>query len=402
MKKIIVNPNFIYILAFSLPFAVYSLQWSTLYPQLTLSLFYFYLFTFVVCFLLGIITQVYSPFRYNPISPSSNNGRVLIFIYTLYFLEVLYSRQLPLLQVALGSFEYSEYSFGIPVLHTFLVSFNTFYAIYLFHQYLSSRGRTLILQFITALLPFVLLVTRSSIVHVLLGAFFVFLISRKSISFGIVVKSVFAILIVLFLFGVLGDLRSKSEDSTYIARISGGTEEFINSKVPKQYYWSYLYIASPVANLQNNINYTPIPEGNYQSMIKNEFLPTFLTKFLLQTEERHFNQINPFLNVGTIYVYCFSDLRWKGVFLMFFYFIGILNIYYFFLVRSKRYKTTGLAIICNIIVFANFHNTISYSVISLQLIYPIIFSMIKHRDLRRPQQNQPSKSIDFVILSEKV
>ena len=187
-----------------------------------------------------------------------------------------------------------------------------------------------------------------------------------------------SVLFVLFMFGIFGDIRSNSEDSTYIARASGATDKFLESSVPKQFYWSYLYIASPVANLQNNINYTIIPGGNYKDLVLNEFLPTFLTKFIMPPQEKFFYQINPFLNVGTIYVYSFSYLKWKGLFLMFFYFIILINVYYYIIVKSDTYKVTGLAVLLNIIVFANFHNTIAYSVISLQLIYPIIFSTIKH------------------------
>lgn len=378
MKKILVNPNFIYIAAFSVPFSVYSLGWSTIYPDLTVNLLLFYLFTFVICFVLGALVHFTKPFTYRAIKQSSNNSIILLIIYILYFLEVIYSRQVPILGVVSGSFDYGEYSFGIPVLHTFLISFNTFYTIYLFHQYISTGRKKIIGLFLIALFPFILLVTRSSILHVLLGSFFVFLFSRASLSYRIVIKSMISVLFVLFMFGIFGDIRSNSEDSTYIARASGATDKFLESSVPKQFYWSYLYIASPVANLQNNINYTIIPGGNYKDLVLNEFLPTFLTKFIIPSQEKFFYQINPFLNVGTIYVYSFSYLRWKGLFLMFFYFIIFINVYYYVIVRSDTYKVTGLAILLNIIVFANFHNTIAYSVISLQLIYPIIFSTIKH------------------------
>jgi hypothetical protein len=378
MKKILVNPNFVYILAFILPFIVYALQWSTLYPKLTTNLVLFYVFTFAVCLILGINIQYTKPFNYKAINISSNNVATLIVVYVLYFIEVIYSHGLPILNVISGSFEYDEYAFGIPVLHTFLISFNTFYAIYLFHQYISTHKIKMIWLFLVALVPFILLVTRSSILHVLLGSFFVFLFSRPSISYKIVIKSIFGIIFILFMFGILGDIRSNSEDPTYIARASGATDEFLDSSVPKQFYWSYLYIASPVANLQNNINYTTVPGGNYKDLVLNEFLPTFLTKFLIPTQEKSFYQINPFLNVGTIYVYSFGYLRWKGLFLMFFYFIAVINFYYYFVIKSDTYKVTGLAILLNIIVFANFHNTIAYSVISVQLIYPIIFSMIKY------------------------
>lgn len=108
----------------------------------------------------------------------------------------------------------------------------------------------------------------------------------------------------------------------------------------------------------------------------NEFLPGFVTKFIVQQEEKRFHQINPFLNVGTIYVYSFSYLRWIGISMMFFYFLLLFNGYYLLVRKSDTYKVTGLAILYNMIIFANFHNTIAYSASSLQLIYPVLFSII--------------------------
>ncbi len=118
------------------------------------------------------------------------------------------------------------------------------------------------------------------------------------------------------------------------------------------------------------------PEGSYKDLVMNEFLPAFVTKFIVDQEPKKFHQINPFLNVGTIYVYSFSYLRWPGILLMFFYFIALINLYYLLIRKSDTYKVTGMAILFNMIIFANFHNTIAYSASSLQLIYPVLFSMV--------------------------
>jgi hypothetical protein len=108
-------------------------------------------------------------------------------------------------------------------------------------------------------------------------------------------------------------------------------------------------------------------------------LPNFFVKLLpfLRVPIIDFYQINPFLNVGTTYVYSYSYLGWKGMILFFLYFIILINLYYLLIARSVTYKVTGLAILFNIIIFATFHNTISYSASSVQLIYPVIFSILK-------------------------
>ncbi|GGC65192.1 hypothetical protein GCM10011387_18540 [Pedobacter quisquiliarum] len=375
IKKILYNPNFIYIFSFIVPFIFYSFEWSTLYPKLRMPLFMFYLFTFIICFLIGLLINKTRPFKYKPIKEVSSNIWVILFMYGMYGLEVLYSRTLPLYAVLKGDFNYTEDAFGLPVVHTFLVSFNTFYAIYLYHQYISNKKGRIFWMFIIMLVPFILLVYRSAILNVLLGALIVFLLHRKAIPLKLILKTVVGVLFVFFMFGFMGNLRSADGDATYIPRSSGATEEFLNSYIPKEFYWSYLYVASPVANLQNNINEVVVDEGGYRDLILNEFLPAFVTKFFRPAEEKTFHQINPFLNVGTIYVFSFSYLRWTGIFLMFFYFIAIVNVYYLLVIKSETYRVTGLAILFNIIIFANFHNTIAYSASSLQLIYPVLLSM---------------------------
>ncbi|HEY0895728.1 MAG TPA: hypothetical protein VGE15_04195 [Sphingobacteriaceae bacterium] len=376
MKKILGNPNYVYILAFIVPFIVYTLEWSTLYPPLTINLFLFYFGTFAAALVLGLILHKTRPFCYSQIAAANTNTGTLLAIFVLYGLEVAYSRTVPLLEVFAGTYVYGEDTFGIPVLHTFLVSFNTFYAIYLFHQYLSSRSVNIFWLFVLSNLPFILLVTRSSILNILLGAFIVFLVSRERLAGRVVLKSVALVLLVFYLFGFLGNQRSAGGDPTFIPKASGATDEFLDSAVPKEFYWSYLYIASPVANLQNNINKTQEPQGGYKRLIRDEFLPTFLTKFITAPQPKEFYQINPFLNVGTIYVYTFSFAGWWGMIFMFFYLLLIINGYYLLVIRSDRFRVTGLAILYNVIIFATFHNTIAYSAQSLQLLYPVVFSML--------------------------
>ncbi len=376
------NPNYIYVLGFSIPFIIYSFQWSTIYPDLSAALLCFYAATFVICLALGYITNKIIPFQYNKIPVGKYNLIIVIVIYFLYTIEVLYSRQIPFLGILSGSFDYSEYDFGIPVLHTFLVSFNMFYCVYVYHQFLSSKNKTLLWQYFLLLLPFVLLFSRSGILGVLLSTFFVFLFHKQTISKATIFKSICIVLVVLWGFGYLGNLRSAGGDPLSIPLSSGGTDEFIQSDIPKEYYWTYLYVASPVANLQNNINYTHYPEADWKTLFLSECLPEFFTKFVSSIQEnKSFYQINEYLNVGTIFVYSFSYERWAGIIFMFLYFILIINIYYLIVHKSKRFSTTGLALLCNVIIFATFHNTIAYSTASMQLFFPVLFSIFKRQGL---------------------
>ena len=382
MKKLISNPNFIYIASFIVPFLFYSLEWSNLYPRLGLNLLLFYLFTFVICIVLGSVIYFAKPFSYTPVTVSKWNSLIILLIYIFYFIEALYSRKIPLIGLIQGTYDYNEDTFGIPAFHTFVDSFDTFYCVYLFHQYVSSKKKHLLFLFFVCLFPFIILVYRANILNVLLGSFTVYLLSRKAISAKIIVKSLVGIVVILYLFGFMGNIRSGHGDSTFVPRASEATEEFMKGPVPNEFYWSYLYIASPVANLQNNIDYTITPNGDYFGFVMHECIPNFVIK-LLQMRGIEFHQINPFLNVGTIYVYSFSYLGWGGMVFLFIYFVVLINLYYYALQRTNTYKVAGMAMLYNVIIFANFHNTIAYAGSSSQLLYPILFSIVTDKIIKR-------------------
>jgi oligosaccharide repeat unit polymerase len=397
MKKLISNPNFIYIAAFIVPFLFYTLGWSHLYPAIGTSLIVFYLITFLICAIFGAVIHYVKPFCYNSVPISKWNHLIIFSIYIFYFIEALYSRKIPLIGLIAGTYSYDEDTFGIPAFHTFVDSFDTFYCVYLFHQYLSSKKRALLFLCFVCLFPFIILVYRANILNVLLGCFTVFLLSRNTISVKIIAKSIVGIIIILYLFGFMGNIRSAHGDSTVVPRASEATEEFMNGPVPNEFYWSYLYIASPVANLQNNIHYTTKPNGDVFGFVMHECIPNYVIK-LLQMPGIEFYQINPFLNVGTIYVYSYSYLGWAGVAFLFTYFIVLINLYYFALQQTKTYKVAGMAMLFNVIIFANFHNTIAYAGSSTQLFYPIIFSIVTEKFIRKNK----AKKIQVSTLATKV
>jgi hypothetical protein len=381
MMKIITNPNIVYIFAYAVPFAVYALGWSDLYPPLSLSLLCFYFFTFFCCAAAGYFYGKLNKVQYRPITVSNLNVFFLTVIYFLYFIEFLYSGFIPLFAFIRGA-EYGEVIYGVPTLHTILVTFNCFYAVYLFHQYVSTKRKRLLFYYLLTVFPFILLVQRSSIMHILAASFYIFLLSLPRIRASFIGGAVVFILVIFYLFGYLGNVRSGRGDPTFIPRASGATERFLESPVPKEFYWSYLYISSPVASFQYNIDHSRYIKKDLTSLMLYEGMPDFFAKRIavaVGKEKRSFVQMNDFLNVGTIYADPYSYLQWEGPVLIFLWLLLIINLYMFVIVRSSRYCIVGLSIVINVIVFGNYHNTIAYSALSFQLVYPVLFSMFRIR-----------------------
>jgi hypothetical protein len=235
------------------------------------------------------------------------------------------------------------------------------------------------------------LLQRSAIMYVIIASVFIFFISRINISIQRIAGLAVFILVAIYLFGFLGNIRSANGDSTFIPRSSGVKEEFLESWVPNEFYWGYLYIASPVANLQNNINIEEEVEPNYTEFFIFEMTPDFLQKILadkLSLTRREFHQINSFLNVGTIYARPFSYLSWWGMFIIFTYLMVLMNLYYIMIKRSYMYGVTGIGMMFTVIAIANFDNSIWYSAYSFPLIYPVLFSVLRDLKMKYGQRGR--------------
>jgi hypothetical protein len=152
-------------------------------------------------------------------------------------------------------FEYTE--FGIPTFHVLLVTLNGFATVYLFHQLISDFNKTTLIQFILMIIPSVLIMNRGMLLMSLTSCLFVYILSLNRIRFRTLVKISLLCLVLFYVFGLLGNIRQtrgRSFSSDIILDISKSTQEFRDSFVPNVYFWSYLYVSSPLANLQNTIN----------------------------------------------------------------------------------------------------------------------------------------------------
>jgi hypothetical protein len=382
------NPNYLFVALFSIPFIVYSFQWSTLYPPLSRSLLIFFAVVFFICLLLGFLTNKVRPLLYRNILPGDHNGKIIIFLFFFYAVDLGYSRRLPLLELVRGTFDYTDdHTFGIPVFHTIIVAFNIFFIAYVFHQYISTGNKKFLRQYLLLLIPFFLCIFRSFIILSLGSSFIIYLLSKKSISPKIGVALFVAVLFVLWGFGYFGNERSMNGDNTALPNATEATESYMNGPVPKEYYWTYIYVASPMANLQNNIDYTKHPEADWKTLLRLECVPEALTKFFapndyFSSDNKPFYQINEFLNVGTVFVYSFSYKRWPGIIFMAFYYILLLNCYYLVIRKSERFAVVGISLLCNAIIYSLLHNPISFSVTSMQLIFPVIFSFLRSEGVR--------------------
>lgn len=381
MYRLLRNPLYIYLIGFAISFIVYMLNWSDLYPEISTAMIVFFAITFF-CFgvsglainYLKLIQRTYSQTSTLLITRSAF---VLLFFY---FLEFIIEGDIPLLSKLAGRAGVHYMEFGIPLLHGILISFNSFLIAHTFSTYLSTKNKLLLKTYFLLYIPALLFFSRSILMLGLLTSVFIYIHYSKKLRFGNQVKLIVLGGVALYLFGVLGNLRSGGD---YIYEQSKATEKFMESSIPKEFYWTYLYVASPLANFQNTVNRTKKVEKDFVGFIFYENLPQIISKNFGSTfniPQRDLVRLIPWLTVGTTYAKSISYLGWLGPYLLF-----ILNLLVYLLIimfmvpKRSNYHITTISILSVIILLNIFANMLVVTGISFQLAYCIIFAFFERK-----------------------
>lgn len=397
------NPHFAYCLSFLIALLTYGLGWSNLYPKLEIAVIAFLGATIALHFIMGWRWKKNSALSYSPIAPQKLmlHSAITIFVYALWAVDFLWEGGIPLVKILLNQ-PYDYRLFGAPSIHVFTVTFASFYTVYLFHEYLSHRQKTVLLLYLVNLSAAILIYSRAMFVFNLIASAFLLIMSMKTISFKFVVSSVFGLLLLGYGFGVLGTLRVSHEarspyDNALFLKIGDATPSFRNSLVPGEYFWGYMFMTSPLANFQYNINHTTEKSftiSRFARMVNNEVLMDFISKrinALTGGSRENDRTIFPSFNVSTVYSRSYNYIGWSGIIFMAIVVLAIPFLYRKLLPTSSPFFMTGMAILSTMFLFLAYDNTIRFTGLALQLAYPIIFTIaIKHLSFFNKKQAQLS------------
>jgi hypothetical protein len=392
-----INPWYVHIIVFCISLVTYTFSWSFLYPAVSIQLLLFFVGSFLLNFLVGSSHK--GKFVYNQATHDGTVENATRLICFLWSLEFAYHGGIPLLKV-LSGVQYDYTGFGIPTLSVFTFTFTSFLCVYSFHLYLSTKSKKYLIFWLINLLPGILIVSRGTFLVNVASCMFVYLLKRfngekltkfSSLKRGINVSLTnvfYAALLVLFIsfsFGYVGNIRNASafnmdrdQSDALILQMGGATENFIESPIPKEFFWSYLYISSPLANLQYNIDYFQSKSVNILDtplLIIDAFTPDFIAKRINEWMGRAILTtllITPEMTVPTIYTKSFIHFSWIGMFLMAGFMLIFPKIYLNFLPKESHLYVSAIAILNTMYFFMIFDNMFTFSGVLLQLLYPII------------------------------
>ncbi len=388
------NPYFSYVFSFSMALIAYSLGWSELYPPLSLSLLLFLIGTLAVHLYIGTKVWRFRSIEFRPILLERDAPPIIITtcLYILWTCEFIYEGGIPLIKILFGQ-EYNYRLFGIPSLHVFNVTFASFYTVYLFNVYLSRPRKLILALCMINLFAAILIYSRAMFMFNLAGCFFLLVSSTVKVNKLLYAALPLVALALLCLFGALGTMRvsreaGESYDRNLFLDIGKATPTFRESLVPKEFFWTYIYVTSPLANLQHNIDTHSGHEVTWQSiagMVNNEILMDFISKRINQitgsTRKSERTIPGPF-NVSTAYSRAFSYCGWIGMIIMGLVILLTPWIYMKLLPAHSLFFSTGFAILCTMFLFLAYDNTIRFTGLSFQLVYPVLLDYACKRSAR--------------------
>ena len=377
-----INPHWSYAISFLGAALVYQFGWSKIYPPLSNAILLFISSTIVIHLFLGWLwKRKWKPYPLasEQVSPIA----VTFFLFCFWIIEFVYARGIPLVKIILQQ-PYNYRLFGIPSLHVFNVTFASFYTVFLFHLYLTNRKRIDLILFFINLSSSLLIYSRAMFLFILIASLFIFLTSTPVRLLPLAMVGAISVFGFLYFFGVLGNMRESAEakrsyDPDLFMEVGQPTDRFNNSIIPKEFFWSYIYISSPLANLQTNIQ-SPQPllsKNVIWQHINNEMLFDFISKRVNKIcgwERVKEKTIPGPFNVSTVYSRSFSYQGWWGLALMAV-FVSVFPWVYFWLLPRNPYSLTGAAILSTMYLFLVYDNTIRFTGLGLQLVYPFVFPL---------------------------
>lgn len=371
-NRFLTNPYILYSIVWIFVLCVYKLQWSTFYSPLSHNLTYFILFSSLISFLIGMIMHIKKIFIYRPLSSFSTRKirLLLILLYALLFVEFIFARNIPIMgYIGLGpKMEYTE--FGLPFIHVIVISGFSVICLYSYHCALSSNSthtRKILKRYIfLSILPYILIFNRGAMIACIIGLGSLYIMSNIS-PVKAICKIILSGIVVLFSFGVLGNIRTDINDvENVILEIGGATDDFKNSPIPKEFFWGYIYVASPIGNCDYAIRQTPtvLPKiTDMRDFMIFELLPELLSKRIanmLQIERQYNPLVIESLNVSTIYARPYMYLGWWGMIYMFIYIMLFITLVISVIPKESPYYVIAIAVINVIVVQSIFDNMLTF------------------------------------------
>jgi len=380
-----INPFYVLVFSGITVISMFFLKWSIFYNQLSLQMYMFFIINTATAFSLGFIFR--KKLRYKNTYFRIKYPKLIGGVILLGFLfDILYSKEIPLVSMLTSSGSRYDEVEHLPLFYPLLSSVNVFVIVCLFYSYLCCKNKVCLYVALLLLFPFVINVGRGLVVMSIVPCLLMYLSTKNMFLSVKKIATIFLVLLsILYVFGYAGNIRSASVLSERLHRTStdeiilslgGATEEFKESYIPSEFLWGYLYVVSPICNLNNNI-LIGISEGGGDEFFVYNFAPQSMQKnmFTKFEKDKSFLVVDTF-NVSTAFALPYSQFGWAGVF-FFQVYLYVLFFFFLFLLQKSKYKIIYLSLFSTSMLLVWFENVLVLDVIAIPLCLSATMGVLK-------------------------
>lgn len=361
------NPFYFYVFSNVFCILFYQLHWSKSFGNLNVEIYTFYFVTSVISLIFGYLINQTNKIEINKLK--INNKLIIYLLGILICIQIVFDPNIPLLSVLKYNID-NHLTYGLPILFPLILTITIAYAVIVFNNYLFTKQKKYLLIYALCYLPAVIFFMRG-IASIIMISSLVLLIVNVFTTLKI--KQLLIILLLFitssYLFGLAGNARLPLGQNFLLQ--GNADENFINSIIPKEFFWVYMYIASALGNFVLNTSYL-VHDTNYIGFINSEIIPNIITQFY-SDERIGVLRVLPTFTVGTLFSRSYNYLGWYGPYFIFIYFI-IFNMFWLTLIKiiNKKYLTIVNIILCT----ASFLTIFSNMLVETSIIFPLIITCI--------------------------
>jgi oligosaccharide repeat unit polymerase len=267
-------------------------------------------------------------------------------------IDIVYSGGIPLQWVVMGGEGKNYTDFGVPTLHGVLNACYLQAVTLLFLCWSVEKNKKYILLIGLLLLWPVMMLGRGIFLSAVVQMVAVYLLMhrvRVTAVIGIAVSAV----ILIVLFGVLGDLRDTPNPFDYL--VEDQAKDLFDI-LPSGFLWVYVYATSSLNNFLANVD-SVVPAGLPVYSMSNMFPSVIRTAFGMDPRNDLFEFVDQNLNTSTVYAGAVSDFGPIG---------GVILVYVIQQVASNYYSKAGSMDISGIL---------GYSVMFQVLLFSVFYDM---------------------------
>lgn len=375
----------LYAVVWIVTLVLYSLNWSEFSISLDGSLFVFFLISIFFSIIVYLILKRKKCSPKKIFCPPKNSWFFFFLVLGFWIINFIYGKQIPFFNIIKGKSNYGDFE-GIPHLQALMLPFTIFYNFCLFYSFLYKRIKYIFIEWIIITTIFLLIFSRNVLLVIALGNFIILILYNKSVgSFKLNFKKIllflFAVILGLYVFGGLGNLRHTQSwnDSSYIEHL--GLFKKYPKWLPKQFMWSYLYIITPLANLNYNVVNKCMSIDNKKFIVS--FIPEIISKRYFPKDIiyslEHTLLIKTYFNAQTTFVEGYYSAGLFGIYLTFIVFVVVVLLIDYIMNLKKIYNPIIVAVCGVFVSLSFFYNVFYYTETSLLLIYSIIYLIFYRR-----------------------